>query len=266
MPLRTGDVDRARPLLPVAAVVAARCSDDPLEAWGRGKSTGFRTRSAPTRCYVRAHDRRRSNPWLVLVLVCLAQFMVDPRRDDRERRAAVDPERPRDVGRRTCSGSSTRTRSCSAASCCSAGAPATCRAQAGLPRRRRPLHRRLAPLRRSHRATTWLIIIARPAGPRRGARLARRARRSSRRRSGKAPSGRRRSASGPRSRSAAAPSASCSAAILVDAALLAVDLLRQRPGRDRRLRPLAALRARVEGRARAPELRRRRRGRPSPAA
>ena len=43
-------------------------------------------------------------------------------------------------------------------------------------------------------------------------------------------------------------------------ALVAVDLPRQRPGRHRRLRPLAALRARVARRARAQELRHRRRG------
>ena len=44
-------------------------------------------------------------------------------------------------------------------------------------------------------------------------------------------------------------------------ALLAVDLLRQRAGRDRDLPPLAPLRAGVEGRARAQELRPRRRRR-----
>ena len=35
--------------------------------------------------------RSEPNRWLVLVLVCIAQFMVDSRRDDRERRLAVDP-------------------------------------------------------------------------------------------------------------------------------------------------------------------------------
>ena len=53
------------------------------------------------------------------------------RRDDHERRAAVDPARPRVQRRPTCSGSSTPTRSCSAASCCSAAARATCSAASG---------------------------------------------------------------------------------------------------------------------------------------
>ena len=46
--------------------------------------------------------------------------------DDRERCAAVDPERACTSPPRACSGSSMRTRSCSAAFCCSAAAPPIC--------------------------------------------------------------------------------------------------------------------------------------------
>ena len=52
------------------------------------------------------------------------------RRLDRQRRAAVDRPRPRLLPGRTCPGSSTPTRSSSAASCCSAGAWPTCSAAA----------------------------------------------------------------------------------------------------------------------------------------
>ena len=66
-----------------------------------------------------------TNKWLALVLLAAAQFVVvlDV--------SIVNVALP-SIGeastsrRRTCSGSSTRTRSCSAASCCSAGGWRTC--------------------------------------------------------------------------------------------------------------------------------------------
>src|SRR6478672_7545275 len=48
-----------------------------VSSWSRvrPKRTGSRMRSTPRQCYVRSMPPR-VNPWLVLVLVCLAQFMV----------------------------------------------------------------------------------------------------------------------------------------------------------------------------------------------
>ncbi len=68
---------------------------------------------------------------LILLLACVAQFMVILDVVDRERRAAVDPRRAWTSPSRTCSGSSAPTPCRSPASCCSAAAPATCSAASG---------------------------------------------------------------------------------------------------------------------------------------
>ena len=66
-----------------------------------------------------------TNRWLVLVLVCVAQFMVVL--DATIVNVALPSIQQGSTSRRrACSGSSTPTRSSSAASCCSAGAPPTC--------------------------------------------------------------------------------------------------------------------------------------------
>ena len=76
-----------------------------------------------------------------------------------------------------------------------------------------------------------LIGVPRPPGPRRRARSRPPRSRSSRRRSRRAASGRRRSPSGPRSRSAASAVGLVLGGALDAVLLVAVDLLRQRPGR-----------------------------------
>ena len=127
------------------------------------------------------------------------------------------------------------------------------RAQARVPGWARALHRRLLPLRRRD-GRDDADPRPRAPGSRRSARLAggaldrdddlpRRGRADEGARGVGRDRGRRRGGR-PRARRA-----SCRDA------LLAVDLLRQRPGRDRRVPRLAPLRPRVEGRARAQELR-----------
>ena len=77
-----------------------------------------------------AVPRAGINRWLVLVLVCVAQFMVVL---DATIVNVALPSIQHGLGfsRGTCSGSSTRTPSSSAASCCSAAAPPTCSAGSG---------------------------------------------------------------------------------------------------------------------------------------
>ena len=197
----------------------------------------------------------RVNPWLVLVLVCLAQFMVVL---DATIVNVALPSIQADLGISESSlpGSSTPTRCSSAGSCCSAGAWRPAGTQARLPRGPRALHVRLAPLRARERRDV-AHPRARAAGARRGAGLARGAldrdddlqggRRADEgaRRVGRDRGRRRRR----RPRARRAPRRRT---------LLAVDLLRQRAGRDRGVHPLAPPRPRVEGRACAPELRSRR--------
>ena len=171
-----------------------------------------------------------------------------PRRHDRERRAAVDPARPRLLGRRPPVGDQLATRWCSAASCCSAAAPPTSSAGGrlfvvgvvrvlGRLAAQRPLDlgrdadRRAAACRvsapRSSRPAALSIItttFAEGAGAHEGARRLGRDRRRRRRV---------RPAAG---RHPHRP------------ALVGVDLLRQRAGRHRR----RAARARATCRSRAP--------------
>ena len=199
-----------------------------------------------------------TNPWVVLVLICLAQFMVildativnvalpsiQKRPASVGGEPAVDRERLHARVRRLPAARRPRRR------------PA--RAQAPVPDRPRDLHRSVA-ARRPRRQRGHADRRPRAAGPRRRADLAGRAvdhrhdvRRGRRAREGARRLGRDRDR---RLRRRPGPRRRADAVLL-----LAVDLLRQRPGRHRRVRPLAAADPRVAGRARAPELRHRRRG------
>ena len=132
------------------------------------------------------------------------------------------------------------------------------RPQAAVPDRPRHLHDRVAP-GRALRELRDADRVARAAGLRRGADLARGAvdhLDHLRRRQGTLPRARR--LGGDRDRRFGGrphPRRLPHAGVLV-----AVDLLRQRPGRHRRLRALAAPHSRVAGRARGAGLRHRRRG------
>ena len=128
------------------------------------------------RCYGRAQmTAGRVNPWLVLVLVCLAQFMVvldativnvalpSIQADLGLLRVepAVDRQRVRAPVRRLPAARWPRRR--------------PDRPQARVPRGSRPLHVRVAPLRRSRPARRCRSLARGAAGPGRRARLARRA-------------------------------------------------------------------------------------------
>ena len=135
-----------------------------------------------------------------------------PRRDDRQHRAADDPEGSRRSARPICSGSSTATRCCSAASCCSAAARRTSSAASGSSSPARSCSRspacstasRTSSEAADRASAPCRASAARSSPPPRS--------RSSPRPSRRVRSAPRRSASGARSPPAAAPSACCSAA------------------------------------------------------
>ena len=147
----------------------------PVSATADG-ATGSRPHHRPSRLIRSRHDRARQpvarpRPRLPRAVHGRA------RRDDRERRAADDPAGPRHDGHQPAVDRQRLHADVRRLPPARRPRRRPRRPQEGLPRRRRPLHRRLAPLR-ARAGRDLADHDPRPAGARGGARLAGRARRS----------------------------------------------------------------------------------------